>query len=194
MSRSNRCTTPYKSQVVRHATPTLPFVAVTQSGGKPTALAYPTATYKPSPVSAWWLTSLETTLSGLIRTVTNNVCGYLSQCCRTATSLTLRPSPTRCNRAGSPASFTHSNTSAARRRSSLWTMQKHSSSTRAGTRAKYNRRYAPCATTMTSSRGRVSPVVLSRKTESRPVQGSHSDGSLPRLSWRVPRWRAISMT
>lgn len=46
---------------------------------------------------------------------------------------------------------------------------KHSSSTRAGTRAKYNRRCAPCATTMTSSRGRVSPVVLSRKTESRPV-------------------------
>ena len=46
---------------------------------------------------------------------------------------------------------------------------KHSSSTRAGTRAKYNRRYAPCATTMTSSRGRVSPIVPSRKTESRPV-------------------------
>lgn len=34
---------------------------------------------------------------------------------------------------------------------------KHSSSTRAGTRAKYNRRYAPCATTMTSSRGVSAP-------------------------------------
>ncbi len=41
--------------------------------------------------------------------------------------------------------------------------------TRTGTRAKYNRRYAPCATTMTSNRGRVSPVVPSRKTGSRPV-------------------------
>lgn len=48
-------------------------------------------------------------------------------------------------------------------------MQRHSSSTRAGTRAKCSRRSAPCATTMTSSRGRVSPVVPSIKTESRPV-------------------------
>lgn len=48
-------------------------------------------------------------------------------------------------------------------RSSLWTMQRHSSSTRAGTRAKCSRRCAPCATTMTSNRGRVSPVVPSRK-------------------------------
>lgn len=163
MSRSNRCTTPYKSQVVRHATPTLPFVAVTQSGGKPTALSYPTATYKPSPVSAWWLTSPPPTLSGLIRTVTNNECGCLSRFCRTAISLTLRPFPMRSNRAGSPASVTHSNNSAARRRSSSWTMQRHSSSTRAGTRAKCSRRCAPCATTMTSNRGRVGPVVPSRK-------------------------------
>lgn len=79
-------------------------------------------------------------------------------------------------------------------RSSLWTMQRHSSNTRAGTRAKYSRRCAPCATTMTSSRGRVSPVVSSRKTESRPVYGSHSDGSLLRWCWSVPRWRAISIT
>jgi hypothetical protein len=80
------------------------------------------------------------------------------------------------------------------RRSSSWTKQRHSSSTRAGTRAKCSRRWAPCATTTISSRGRVSPVVPSRKTESRPVQGSHSDGSLPQWSWSAPRWRAISIT
>lgn len=102
--------------------------------------------------------------------------------------------PMRSNRGGSPASFTHSNTSAVRRRSASWTMQRHSSSTRAGTRAKCSRRSAPCATTMTSSRGRVSPVVPSRKTESRPVWVSHSDGSLPPWSWSAPRWRAISIT
>lgn len=159
----------YKSQVVRRAYTYTSFYPVTQSGGKPTALAYPTATSKSSTVSAWWLTSLETTSSGLIRTVTNNVCGCLSRCCRTATTLTLRPFPMRSNRAGSPASVTHSNNSAARRRSSLWTMQRHSSSTRAGTRAKFSRRYVPCTTTMTLSHGRVSLVVTSRKTGSRPV-------------------------
>lgn len=163
MSRSNCCMTPISHKSSDAHTPTLPFVAATLSGGKPTATAYPTATSKSSPVSVWRLTSPATTSSGLIRTVTYNVLGCSFQCCRTATSLTLRPSPTRCNRAGSPASFTHSNTSAARRRSLSWTMQRHSSITRAGTREKFSRRYAPCATTMTSSRGRVSPVAPRRK-------------------------------
>ena len=137
MSRSNCCTTPISHKSSDAHTPTLPFVAVTQSGGKPTALAYPTAMSKPSPVSAWRLTSPATTSSGLILNVTYNVRGCLSRCCRTATSPTLRPFPMRSNRAGSPASFTHSNTSAARRKSSSWTMQRHSSSTRVGTRVKY---------------------------------------------------------
>ena len=163
MSRSNCCTTPisHKSSYI-HA-PTPPFVAATPSCGKPTALAYPTAMSKPSPVSAWRLTSPETTSSGLIRNVRYNVRGCLSRCCRTATSPTLRPFPMRSNRAGSPALFTLSNTPAARRRSSSWTMQMHSSSTRAGTRAMYNRRYVPCATTMTLSHGRVSLVAPSRQ-------------------------------
>ena len=65
--------------------------------------------------------------------------------------------------------FTLSNTSAARRRSLSWTMQRHSSSTRAGTRAKYSRQCALCATTMTSSHAPVSLAVPSRRTESRPV-------------------------
>lgn len=135
--------TPISRNLPDMHTPTLPFVAVTQSGGKPTALAYPTAMSNPSPVSAWKLTSPATTSSGLIRTVTNTVRGCSLQCYRTATSLTLRPSPTGSNRAGSPASFTHSNTSAVRRRFSSWTMQRHSLSTRACTRAKYSRRYVP---------------------------------------------------
>ena len=117
-------------------TPTPPFVAVTPSGGKPTALAYPTAMSKPFPVSAWRLTSPETT-SRLIRTVRYNVRGCLSRCCRTAAEAF----PNEKQQSGSPASFTHSNTSAERRRSLSWTMQRRSSSIQAGTRAKYIRRY-----------------------------------------------------
>lgn len=112
MSRSNGCTTPISHKSSDAHTPTLPFVAVTESGGKPTATAYPTVTSKSSPVRAWRLTSPATTSSGLILTVTYNVRGCLSRCCRTATSPTLRPFPMRSNRAGSPASFTLSNTSA----------------------------------------------------------------------------------
>ena len=136
----------YKSQVVRRPYTYTSFCRRCSECGKPTALAYPTAMSKPFPVSAWRLTSPATASSGLIRTVRYNVRGCLSRCCRTATSPTLRPFPMRSNRAGSPASFTHSNTSAARRRSLSWTMQRHSSSTRAGTRAKCSRRYVPCAT------------------------------------------------
>lgn len=109
MSRPNCYTTPISHKSSDAHTPTLPFVAVTQSGGKPTALAYPTATYKSSPVSAWKLTSLATTSNGLILTVSYNVRGCLSRCYRIATSLTLRFFPMRSNRARSPASFTHSN-------------------------------------------------------------------------------------
>ena len=197
MSHSNCCTTPisHKSSDVHTHTP--PFVAATPSGGKPTALAYPTAMSMPPPVRAWRLNSLETTSSGLIRTVRCNVRGCLSRCCRTATSPTLRPFPMRSNRAGSPASFTHSNTSAARRRSLSWTMQRHSSSTRAGTRAKCCRRYVPCATTMTLSHG----LPASSPQAEKPGRGrcrAHTatdhDGSLLRWSWSVPRWRAISIT
>lgn len=115
MSHSNCCTTPISHKSSDVHTPTPPFVAATPSGAKPTALAYPTATSKSSPVSAWRLTSPATTSSGLIRTMTYNVRGCLSRCCRTATSPTPRPFPTRSNRAGSPASFTYLNTSAARR-------------------------------------------------------------------------------
>lgn len=140
MSHSNCCTTPISHKSSYIHTPTPPFVAAIPSGAKPTALACPTAMSKPSPVSAWRLTSPETTPSGLIQTVTYNVRGCLSRCCRTATSPTLRPFPMRSNRAVSPASFTHSNTSAERRRSLSWIMQRHSSSTRAGTRAMYSRR------------------------------------------------------
>lgn len=140
MSRSNCCTTPISHKSSDAHTPTLPFVAVKQSGGKPTALAYPTVTSKSSPVNAWRLTSPATTSSGLILTVTYNVRGCLSRCYRTATSSTLRPFLMRSNRAGSSASFTLLNTSAARRRSLSWTMQRHSSSTRVGTRAKCSRR------------------------------------------------------
>lgn len=115
MPRSNCCTTPISHKSSDVHTPTLPFVAATPSGAEPTALAYPTATSKSSPVSAWRLTSPATTSSGLILTVTYNVCGCLSRCCRTATSLTLRLFPMRSNRAGFPASFTQSNTSVERR-------------------------------------------------------------------------------
>lgn len=93
MSRSNCCMTPISHKSSDAHTPTLPFVAVTQSGGKPTALAYPTATSKSSPVSAWKLTSLETTSSGLIRTVTYNVLGCSFHCCCTATSPAPIPFP-----------------------------------------------------------------------------------------------------
>ena len=85
MSRSNCCTTPISHKSSDAHTPTLPFVAVTQSGGKPTALAYPTATSKSSPVNAWRLTSPATTSSGLILTVTYNVRGCFSRCYRTET-------------------------------------------------------------------------------------------------------------
>mgnify|MGYP005887635387 CR=1 FL=1 len=77
--------------------------------------------------------------------------------------------PNEKQRAGSPASFTHSNASAERRRSLSWTMQRRSSSIQAGTRAKYIRRYVPCATTMTLSHERVCLVAPSKKTKSRPV-------------------------
>ena len=169
MSHSNCCTTPISHKSSDVHTPTPPFVTATPSGGKPTALAYPTAMSKPSPVSAWRSTSPETTLSGLIQTVRYNVRGCLSRCCRTATSPTLRPFPMRSNRTGSTAPFTHSNTSEERRRSLSWTMQRHSSSTRAGTRAKYSRQCALCATTRTSSHGPVRLVDPRRRTESRPV-------------------------
>lgn len=112
MSRSNCCTTPISHKSSDAHTPTLPFVAVTLSGGKPMALVYPMATSKSSPVRAWRLISPETTSSRLIRTVRYNVRGCLSRCCHTATSPTLRPFPMRSNRSGSLASFTHSNTSA----------------------------------------------------------------------------------
>lgn len=115
MLHSNCCTTPISHKSSDVHTPTPPFVATTPSGAKPTVLAYPTATSKSSPVSAWRLTSPATTSSGLIRTMTYNVRGCLSRCCRTATSPTSGPFPTRSNRAGSPASFTYLNTSAARR-------------------------------------------------------------------------------
>lgn len=61
MPRSNCCTTPISLKSSDVHTPTLPFVAATPSGAKPTALAYPTATSKSSPVSAWRLTSSATT-------------------------------------------------------------------------------------------------------------------------------------
>lgn len=117
MSHSNCCTTSISHKSSDVHTPTPPFVAATPSGCKPTALAYSTAMSKSSPVSAWRLTLLETTSSGLILTVRYNMRGCLSRCCFTATSPTLRPFPMRSNRAGSPVSFTHSNTLAERRRS-----------------------------------------------------------------------------
>lgn len=79
------CTTPISHKSSDVHTPTLPFVAATPSGAKPTVLACPTAMSKPSPVSAGRLTSPATTSSGLILTVTYNVRGCLSLCYRTAT-------------------------------------------------------------------------------------------------------------
>lgn len=168
MSRSNCCTTPISHKSSDAHTPTLPFVAVTQSGGKP-GLGVPNGNVQVIPGER-----MEIDFAG------DNLKWIDPNCDvqRARLFIAVLPYSNLTYAEAFPYEKQQSWISGivhaleyfgGCRRSSSWTKQRHSSSTRAGTRAKCSRRCAPCATTMASSRGRVSPVVPSRKTESRPV-------------------------